>query len=367
MLFSFPQSTMPQLLSILLVSLLGLVGLPDEEIELLFVGDAMQHQPQINAATRADGSLDYSQCFTMIEGDISAADYAVANLEVPLAGKPYAGYPVFSGPDEFARQLKNSGFDLLLTANNHCLDRGSRGLRRTIATLASMGIPSIGTYNSAAHRDSVMPFITGIKGRRIAVLTYTYGTNGMPVRDGIVVDHIDRAAMHRDIAQARRNGAQVICVCLHWGIEYRRTPDKAQEELADFLIDEGVDLIIGSHPHVVQPFEIRYSPRHGKNVAIAYSLGNFISNQNDIDSRGGAMAVVKVKLHNGRPCDVQMGYKLLFCQKPRRGMAGDNYRLIPASLRDSVRADQLPEFDRFVQRTRALLSQHNSTGVEELQ
>ena len=88
---------MPQLLSILLVSLLGLVGLPDEEIELLFVGDAMQHQPQINAATRADGSLDYSQCFTMIEGDISAADYAVANLEVPLAGKPYAGYPVFSG------------------------------------------------------------------------------------------------------------------------------------------------------------------------------------------------------------------------------------------------------------------------------
>ena len=108
---------MSQLLSILLFSLLQLAGIADEEIEFLFVGDAMQHQPQINAATRADGSLDYSQCFTMIENDIMGADFAVANLEVPLAGKPYAGYPVFSGPDEFARQLKDSGFDLLLTAN----------------------------------------------------------------------------------------------------------------------------------------------------------------------------------------------------------------------------------------------------------
>ena len=155
---------MSQLLSILLFSLLQLAGIADEEIEFLFVGDAMQHQPQINAATRADGSLDYSQCFTMIENDIMGADFAVANLEVPLAGKPYAGYPVFSGPDEFARQLKDSGFDLLLTANNHCLDRGSRGAKRTVKVLNDIGIPSIGTYASAGQRDSVMPFIVGVKG-----------------------------------------------------------------------------------------------------------------------------------------------------------------------------------------------------------
>lgn len=358
---------MSQLLSILLFSLLQLAGIADEEIEFLFVGDAMQHQPQINAATRADGSLDYSQCFTMIENDIMGVDFAVANLEVPLAGKPYAGYPVFSGPDEFARQLKDSGFDLLLTANNHCLDRGSRGAKRTVKVLNDIGIPSIGTYASAGQRDSVMPFIVGVKGKRIAMLNYTYGTNGMPMRDGIVVDLIDRDIISRDIDEARRKGAQVICVCLHWGVEYRRTPDKTQSLLADFLVEQGVDMIIGSHPHVVQPFEIRYSPRYGKNVAIVYSLGNFISNQNDIDSRGGALAVVKVKLHNGCPRDVEIGYKLLFCQKPRRGLPGDNYKLVPASMRDSVRPDQLPEFDRFVERTRRLLSEHNSPNATELQ
>ncbi len=358
---------MPHLLSILLFSFLQLAGIADEEVTLVFVGDAMQHKPQIVAATRNDGTLDYSQCFSMIESDLASADFAVANLEVPLAGKPYSGYPVFSAPDEFARQLGTSGFDLLLTANNHCLDRGSRGVKRTVQVLREMGTPSIGTYASAAQRDSVMPFIADIDGKRIAILTYTYGTNGMPIKDGIVIDLLDRDTMRRDIALARRRGAQAVCVCLHWGVEYQRTPSKEQQSLADFLFAEGVDLIIGSHPHVVQPFEVRHNASRGKDVAVAYSLGNFISNQNDIDSRGGAMAVAKIKFRGDTVCGTTLDYKLLFCQKPLRGNRGDNYTVIPASLRDSVRTDQLPDFDRFISRTRSLLDKHNSHNTKELQ
>lgn len=357
---------MPQLLSILLFSFLQLAGIADEEVEMVFVGDAMQHRPQIIAASRPDGSMDYSKCFSFIADDIALADYAVANLEVPLAGKPYAGYPVFSGPDEFAKHLGDSGFDLLLTANNHSLDRGSRGVKRTVQVLRQMGIPSIGTYSSSAQRDSVMPYIANVKGKRIAILNYTYGTNGMPMRDGIVIDLIDRNAISADIAAARDMGAQVICVCMHWGTEYRRTPDSEQASLTDFLIDEGVDLIVGSHPHVVQPFEMRYSHKHGKEVAIIYSLGNFISNQNDIDSRGGALARVKIKFRGDSLCGIEMGYKLLFCQKPQKSHATDNYMLIPASMPDSVRADQRAAFTQFVARTRSLLKQHNSPEVEEL-
>ncbi len=359
---------MHHLLPIIILSFLQIAGIHDDEITLAFVGDAMQHTPQITAATRSDGSLDYSQCFSLIQEDIETADYAVANLEVPLGGKPYSGYPVFSAPDEFAEQLHRSGFDLLLTANNHCLDRGSRGVRRTIYALRKIGIPSIGTYASAAGRDSVMPYIANVKGRQVAILNYTYGTNGMPIRDGIAVDLINRETMRRDIALARNHGAQIICVCIHWGEEYHRTPGSDQLSLADFLVDEGADIIIGSHPHVIQPFELRHSPRLGRDVAIAYSLGNFISNQNDIDCRGGAMAIVKVKFSNGQVSKINIDYKLLFCQKPDRQKNGkDNYKLIPVSMRDSVRTDQLQAFDKFLQRTRTLLSRHNSTAVTELQ
>ena len=357
---------MPQLLSILLFSFLQLAGIADEEVEMVFVGDAMQHRPQIVAASRPDGSMDYTQCFSLIADDIARADYAVANLEVPLAGKPYAGYPVFSGPDEFAQHLADTGFDLLLTANNHCLDRGSRGAKRTVHVLREMGIPSIGTYCSAAQRDSVMPFIANVKGKRIAMLNYTYGTNGMPVRDGVVVDFIDRDAIRADIASARSKGAQVICVCMHWGTEYRRLPDHEQSSLTSFLIDEGADLIVGSHPHVVQPFEMRYSRKHRKEVAVIYSLGNFISNQNDIDSRGGALARVKVRFRNDSICGIDVGYKLLFCQKPQKGIDGDNYMLIPASMPDTVTPGQQAAFSQFIDRTRSLLRQHNSPEVEEI-
>ena len=347
---------MTNLLSVMLLSLVSLLG-GNSEAELLFIGDAMQHSKQVQTAQRADGTYDYSECFALLKPDIEAADYAVANLEVSLGGAPYSGYPCFSAPDEYAQQLKNDGFDLLLTANNHCLDRRDKGVRRTIETLDKMGISHIGTYVNRAARNKQLPFIVDINGIKVAILVYTYGTNGIPIQGDVVVDFIDQQLIAADIAKAREKGAHAICVNLHWGIEYQLKPVAAQRTLADWLAIQGVDLIIGGHPHVVEPMEVRYSEEHDKNVLLVYSMGNFISNQSDIDTRGGAMVKVSLKMMNGHAVIVEPRYKLFFVQKPRA--AGENYVLIPEARPDLLRLDSKAEFTRFMQRTHDLVMSNN--------
>ena len=344
------------LLSVLILSLVSLLQ-TNNEVNLMFVGDAMQHTPQLTAARQADGTYDYSRCFTHVEGDIRWADYAVVNLECPLGGAPYTGYPAFSAPDAYARQLYTSGFDLFLTANNHCLDRRDRGLKRTCMALDSLGIPHIGTYVNAEARSRQVPFITTIKGVRFAFLCYTYGTNGIPVQDDAVVDLIDRNRIAADLAAARRAGAQVLCVTLHWGIEYQLKPVESQRTLADWLVEQGVDLIIGGHPHVVEPMEMRHSKAYDKDVLLVYSLGNFISNQNDIDSRGGALVKVSVTMQGSKPHVHGARYKLFFVQKP--SYRGENYVLVPENRPELLRPDCRAEFGRFMSRTHELVTSHN--------
>ena len=345
-----------KLLSILMLSLVSLLQ-SNHTVNLTFVGDAMQHAPQITAAQQADGTYDYSPCFQYLEDDIRWADLAVVNLECPLGGKPYTGYPCFSAPESYAQQLKDVGFDLFLTANNHCLDRRDKGLVRTCQTLDSLGIAHIGTYRNQQERDRRMPYIVNVKGTKIAFLDYTYGTNGIPIQGNVIVDFIDQQLIADDIALARERGAHAICVNLHWGIEYQLKPVASQRTLADWLVTQGVDLIIGGHPHVVEPMEMRYSKEHDKNVLLVYSMGNFISNQSDIDTRGGAMVKVSLRMENGRAVVEEPRYKLFFVQKPRN--RGENYVLIPESRPDLLRPDCKPEFTRFMQRTHDLVMSHN--------
>ena len=345
-----------KLLSILMLSVVSLLQ-SNHTVNLTFVGDAMQHAPQITAAERADGTYDYSDCFTHLQEDIAWADLAVVNLECPLGGKPYTGYPCFSAPESYAIQLKKVGFDLFLTANNHCLDRRDKGLVRTCQTLDSLGIPHIGTYRDRHERDRRIPYIVNLKGMKIAFLDYTYGTNGIPIQGDVVVDFIDQQLIADDIALARERGAQAICVNLHWGIEYQLKPVASQRTLADWLVTQGVDLIIGGHPHVVEPMEVRYSEEYDKKVLLVYSMGNFISNQSDIDTRGGAMVKVSLRMENGRAVIVEPRYKLFFVQKPRA--AGENYVLIPEARPDLLRADSKAEFTRFMSRTHELVTSHN--------
>lgn len=345
-----------KLLSILMLSIVSLLQ-SNHTVNLAFVGDAMQHAPQITAAQRADGTYDYSDCFAHLQDDITWADLAVVNLECPLGGKPYTGYPCFSAPDSYAVQLRDVGFDLFLTANNHCLDRRDKGLVRTCQALDSLGIPHIGTYRDHQDRAQRIPYIANVKGMKIAFLDYTYGTNGIPIQGNVIVDFIDQQLIADDIALARERGANAICVNLHWGIEYQLRPVASQRTLADWLVSQGVDLIIGGHPHVVEPMEVRYSKEHDKNVLLVYSMGNFISNQSDIDCRGGAMVKVSLKMQNGRAVIAEPRYKLFFVQKPQA--RGENYVLIPESRPDLLRPDSKAEFTQFMSRTHDLVTRHN--------
>ena len=351
-----------KLLSILVLSVVSLLQ-SNHTVNLMFVGDAMQHAPQITAAEQTDGTYDYSPCFQHIAEDITWADLAVVNLECPLGGKPYTGYPCFSAPDSYAQRLKDVGFDLFLTANNHCLDRRDKGLVRTCQMLDSLRIPHIGTYRDQQERDRRIPYIVNVKGIRIAFLDYTYGTNGIPIQGNVIVDFIDQQQIERDIALARERGADAICVNLHWGIEYQLKPVAVQRTLADWLVTQGVDLIIGGHPHVVEPMEVRYSKEYDKKVLLVYSMGNFISNQSDIDTRGGAMVKVSMRLENGRPVIVEPRYKLFFVQKPVT--RGENYVLIPEARPDLLRPDSKGEFTRFMQRTHDLVMSNNIDVPQE--
>lgn len=302
--------------------------------DLLFAGDAMQHQAQLDQALSEGGGkeYDYSGCFDLIAPDIIQADYAVVNLEVPLGGGPrYSGYPCFSAPDSYARALADAGFDLFLTANNHCLDSGMKAARRTISALDSLGVDHTGTFHDAADRCAKGPLIKEIHGIRFGFLNYTYGTNGIPVRDGMEVALLDRDAMARDIRESRTKGAEFVIVTVHWGIEYVLHENANQRSWADFLIEQGADMIIGSHPHVIQPMKLVRNETEGKDVLVVYSLGNFISNMKTSDTRGGALVKVRVERDaEGKPRLKKAVYDTLFSAKPTG--TGSNFRVYPSRM-----------------------------------
>ncbi|MDE7160687.1 MAG: CapA family protein [Muribaculaceae bacterium] len=332
-------------------------------VDLLFAGDAMQHQAQLDIALReGDGQrYDYSDCFSLIAPDITAADYAVVNLEVPLGGGPhYRGYPCFSAPDSFAEALRDAGFDMMLTANNHCLDSGDRAARRTLAALDSLGIDHIGTFHDAAQRERFVPFIKDIHGIRFAFLNYTYGTNGISPREGMEVALIDRDRMAREIKLAREAGAEMVVVTVHWGIEYVLLENANQRDLANFLIDQGVDMIIGGHPHVIQPMHIVHNDKTGKDVLVVYSLGNFISNMKTADTRGGALVKVRVERdEKGEPVIRHAAYDTFFAAKPEG--KGTNFKVYPSRLDTLIPPSQRGHWLLFDRNARRIFDIHNTS------
>ncbi|MDE6098015.1 MAG: CapA family protein [Muribaculaceae bacterium] len=325
------------LLSIIL-NIAALLG-QSSDVELLFAGDAMQHKAQIDAARRSDGTYDYSDCFTDVEAIVKGADFAIVNLETPVGSAgPYSGYPCFYAPASFVDALADAGFDLFLTANNHTLDRRARGLRSTVDELNARCIYHTGTYKNAAERASSLPLVLPVKGMRIAFLNYTYGTNGIQPNDGVVVDYIDRDLITDDIARARVAGAEAIVVAVHWGDEYRLLPNQSQKSLAKFLVEQGADLIIGSHPHVIQPMEVVHSDTFDKNVLVVYSLGNFISNMKTRDTRGGAFVRARLRrTPDGKVRFADADWQLHFTVPAGNGR---NYHVVPA---DSV---SIPQWQR---------------------
>lgn len=327
------------------------------EADMLFVGDAMQHKAQIEAASKGKGVYDYSGCFAAIDSIVSAADYAVVNLETPVGRPPYSGYPCFNAPTEFADALAGAGFDMMLTANNHTLDHGPKGLRATIKHLDSIGIDHLGTYADDSARTKALPKIVNVKDFKIGFLNYTYGTNGIEPRQGVVVDYIDKERMHRDIDDARLAGAELVAVCIHWGDEYKLLPNNTQRQLADYLESQGVDLIIGAHPHVIQPMQLRpnrYFP--DRQVFLIYSLGNFVSNMKTADTRGGAMAHLRIyRDDEGKARLKEASYRLLFT------IPGEFKVMEADSVKSATWKDRAKTF---ADRARGIFDKHNVSVPE---
>lgn len=279
----------------------GAAQTPQDTLILYFAGDVMQHRAQLDRAYRPDSrTYDYSGCFNAMYPEIRRAQFAFCNLETTLGDTLFSGYPAFCSPVQLASALKEAGFDICLTANNHCLDRGSKGLVRTISVLDSLGLKHLGTYSGLASRNMQYPFMIEWKKRRIALLNCTYGTNGIPVPEGRIVNLIDTVQLGRDIIAARARGADCIIACMHWGTEYMTRPDREQLRIERWLYAKGVDHIIGGHPHVVQPVQEYRNDRGGLEHLTVWSLGNYISAmtaQNTFD--GLAVTLFLVAADNG--------------------------------------------------------------------
>ncbi len=292
------------------------------KISLLFIGDIMGHDEQIwSAEDRTTHTFSYDDVFQYVKDEISEADLAVTNFEVTLAGPPYKGYPAFSSPPSLASACKNAGIDFLVTANNHSADRGKKGILSTIDRLDSLAIPHTGTFKDQAARDSLYPPVIEKNGFRLALLNYTYGTNGIKVQPPAIVNMLEKNTIAADIQKAKQKNPDAVILFLHWGTEYDTIPGKAQTELAGYLFGLGADLIIGSHPHVIQRMERTMDETTMKDRLVVYSLGNFVSNQRRMNTDGGTIVRVELSKNGDKVNISNAGYYLTWVYTPI-----ENYR-----------------------------------------
>ena len=273
----------------------------DTVINIVGIGDTLCHSQNFKDAYNSEtGTYDFSPMFKNIKKYFENATVAVGNLETTLAGEDrgYSGYPTFNSPDELALDLKEMGIDILTTANNHCIDKGYTGLERTLNVLDEYGIAHTGTSRSEEEQNTIL--MKDLNGIKTAFLCFTYGTNGIPIPSGkeYSVNLIDKDFIKQQLDKAKEEGAELICVSMHWGAEYRLKPTSEQEDLAEFLIKNGADVILGNHAHVPEPMEMKTvtlddgTTREG---FVIYSMGNFFSAQTDNYTRDTLILNVEVR------------------------------------------------------------------------
>ncbi len=341
-----------------------------QKISLLFMGDIMGHDSQIKAAgVPGTGEYDYREVFTYVKPIIGSCDFAAANLEVTLAGPPYKGYPQFSSPAALAAACTDSGIDCLFTANNHSADRGKSGIISTLDKLDSIGIPHTGTFRNLTSRDTLQPLIVNINGISVALLNYTYGTNGIRVPPPVIVNMLEKERITADILKAKELNPDVLILALHWGTEYDTIPSEDQTQLANYFFYKGVDIIIGSHPHVIQKMIWQKDIPVFKNKAIAYSLGNFISNQRQPRTDGGSIVKIELTKNDSSVVISDAGYYLTWVYTPVENGRMRFYILPCAEFENkpeffSDQNDYL-RMKKYIKSARSLLSRQNE-GFREL-
>lgn len=317
-----------------------------DTVRLMFGGDLMQHLPQVTAARSADGSYDYTESFAYVAPMFRDADIAIINLETTITTTShYTGYPCFASPIAVVDQLAEMGIDIALLANNHCCDRGARGIDTTIEELTSRNIRHVGAYRDSTDyaENNILYFDS--HDIRFALVNYTFGTNGIPTPKNHHVNLIDTIAIKRDLATINHDSVDLIIACMHWGNEYERKQNREQVRLRDLLRREGVDIIIGSHPHVVQPFEA------DSTTITFYSLGNLVSNQQRRYCDGGIIAEIEVIR-----CDTTSNLQLHPTAQPVWVLC-PGYRILPRAIGDTLAmpTDARQRYKEFMRDTEELL------------
>lgn len=271
----------------------------NDTVRLVFIGDVMAHVLQLEKACGSSvlpndpDMFNWDSYFSGVAPKLKNADYAVANMEFSCGTAPYSGYPMFSAPASLAQAACNAGIDLFLCANNHIGDKGLKGLQSTIYTYNSLNVDRVGVYADSADFIAGFPLVrrvtgSGGSGISIAFLNFTYGTNGNRIPEPYIVPRMDTAVVHQAVVRAHKAGADFIIAMPHWGTEYKLQPSAQQKEWREFLFNIGVDAIIGTHPHVVQPVIME------KGKVTAYSLGNFISNMSAENTQAGYMLTLEL-------------------------------------------------------------------------
>ena len=336
---------------------------PEEKhLSLLIAGDLMQHMPQIKAAQKPDGSYNYDECFAGIKSKVERADVAIVNFETTLAGPPYSGYPQFSAPDDFLRGIIGAGFDILLTANNHCVDTRRKGLERTLTMMDSLKVAHLGTYRNNEEREKHYPFLLEKNGLRIVLLNFTYDTNGIPVPDPCIVNLLDTTEIAADLQKAREMNPDAIIALPHWGEEYQTLPSAEQREMAQWLLAHGVNHIVGGHPHVAQPLELLDEGRH----LVAWSMGNLVSNQSKPNTYGGYMVQLDFAKNDSLTILSDHSYTLYWVSRPPDNGYRHPYRILPIDYPDSLLTSTEQNLRGTIRKSmRQLMKEHNVGAVRE--
>jgi len=343
-----------------------------DEISLLFIGDFMGHMDQIKAAyNKETKTYEYDSCFSKIKPILSDADVTIGNVEVTLGVKPYSGYPQFSSPPSYAAAIKRAGVDALTTANNHSCDKGRKGVERTIKILDSLNIPHTGTYINTVEKTKNPAYIINKNNFKIAVINYTYGTNSIEPTPPNVVNYLEKNVISKDV-KFIKNVIQPdeIIAFLHWGDQYKNLPNIDQKDMFTHFKSLGVNIVIGAHPHVLQPMEWRKKDLlNTKENLVVYSLGNFVSHQRTFPRDGGAvfkLSLQKDSLNNVNIKDAK--YCLTWVHEPVVN-GKKEYYVLPANEYSSKpeffnQKNDYSKMMRFIKHARTLLGEHN-INIEE--
>jgi poly-gamma-glutamate capsule biosynthesis protein CapA/YwtB (metallophosphatase superfamily) len=324
---------------------------PADRLHLIFAGDIMGHEPQIlSAELEKNKTYDYLPSFEFVAPILQKADLAVGNLELTLPGKPpYTGYPLFKSPEALAFALRHAGFDVLTTANNHSNDAGPSGLISTLDILDKYGFYHTGTFRDSSEFQAFYPLIIYKNNFKLAFLNYTYDTNGLRTKPPTLVNIIDEHQIFNDLQTAKKLQPDFIIVIMHWGNEYQTAENQQQQDLASKMASWGADLIIGAHPHVVQPVREIADPTTNNFIWTAFSLGNFVSAQRKPETDGGMLLEVwldkDARSGDTKLADLQFIPTWVWIESSTTGKK--NFRIIPTSAFENGPADvPFPDYAR---------------------